>query len=671
MSTHMEPPNWTAGRSGNRDESHEVNCTSQPLPSVMSATVHFAKGNQNPECSITSREESFKESAEPNLASVLEHCFKQYRLRDAYPHYFFKLKKSRFGPPKSRRRILIAPPMGAVAPGGARPQPPAPSGPEQTAPGLHIPPEAKGKISTEEEDLQELEAWIEERKKLQDLLNNCVNLEQWLTVKQPVTEQEECILGRIKEAHEAKKAKVEAKMAAVSSVEHPMPNVKQRKIIPVIESPYPESLMTLQNLLHKQKVTLLDLFYKVDRTKTMKFKRADFIKIIQKTKVPISKNDLEDIIIYLSSSKKGEFITNDDLAQCQKIWMDSIREQWKQSKHVACMTRQRVSTACDKIKDVSSRQTKLTLLEIPPMNTEMDAMHLTYNQMEEAGKRYKEMRRQQKRKINPLEFAEQCRMVKSGDPVVDAHCMPSTMEGEVGELVDQHRLTSHLVYTQCVKLCEKYGVPLTEKLLKKALLYPGDRLVRMENNFLKMRQPGGYYGKTGLSQVGSSKEKSRSSLKFKQRKPKPELFKEEKVIKEKIRNCRWESFGEFKKLMKNHLKKQIPPEEICTESLLDARLHKTQEALAQQYLQKELKRMFAHLNPLTNPNNFWPGHLLDKLRLYLPQMERDEGDALFSHVSCTRPVYPAIYNPHRNWPVSGQRYVTYGDPESRKHYYYI
>lgn len=35
-------------------------------------------------------------------------------------------------------------------------------------------------------------------------------------------------------------------------------------------------------------------------------------------------------------------------------------------------------------------------LGAPPINTEMDSMHLTYNKMEEVGKRYREVRRKLK-----------------------------------------------------------------------------------------------------------------------------------------------------------------------------------------------------------------------------------------------------------------------------------
>ncbi|XP_044307458.1 EF-hand calcium-binding domain-containing protein 12 [Varanus komodoensis] len=679
MSTQMEPE----GRSENRDKSWEVSSIQQ-LPSIVSASVPFAQSDQDSRSNTKLKEEPLRESSDDALNHVLEHCFKLYKLREAYPHFFFKVKGNRFGPPRSRRRILIAPPMGGAAHGGARPEPPAAGGPKHPAQCLEVPPEEEElKSSKEEEQLQQLEAWVEERKKLQALLNNCVNLEQWLTMKQPVSEQEESVLTKIKEAQEAQKAKTEAKAADASSIEHLMPKRMQKRIIPQIKAPYPESLLTLQNLLHKQKLKLVDLFNKADRTKAMKFRRTEFIKIIQGTKVPIDQKDLEDIILYLTASKKGEMITNEDLTECQKIWLDSLRDQRKQNKdsvtvtppktspvpQKACIARKKFSIAHSKRKSLAP-QALSALLDVPPMNTEPDSMHLTYNQMEVVGKQYREMRRQFKRKTSPLDFAEQCRMVKTGDPVVDGHCLPTTMEGEMGELVDQYRLKTHLVYMQCVKLCEKYGVPLTEKLLKRALLYPADKIIRKGNDFQKMRQPGGYYENSLHYQVGSSKEELISSSKPKQRKLKREVEKE-KIITEKIRNTRWDSFAEFKKLMKNHSKRLTFQEEGRTDSLLDARLFKTQEELAQQFLQKELKRMFVFLNPLTDPNSFWPGHLLDKLRLYLPQMERNEGDALFSHVSHRCPVRPGICNPHRSWPVSERQCVTYGDPEFRKYYYYI
>ncbi|XP_042309994.1 EF-hand calcium-binding domain-containing protein 12 isoform X2 [Sceloporus undulatus] len=600
---------------------------------------------------------------------ILGHCFKQFKLREAYPHFFFKVKKSRFGPPRCRRRIIIAPPMRGSVPSSPKPPSDIPCDLKEKAPVLEIPPQAKDE--EEEDELQQLEAWIEERKKLQDLLNNCVNLEEWLTAKQPVSNLEASVLGKIKEGKEPKEVKMEPALEAVKSIEHLMPKRDKGRSIPRLNIPYPDSLRTLQSLLHKQKLKLVDLFNKADRTKSMKFKRADFIKIIQSTKVPISKNDLEDIVIYLSSLKKGNYITSDDLAECQKIWMDSLRDQWKQTKETKQGTKQS-SVTVSKAASIAHSKAKLlssqiNYLEVPPINTETDRMHLTYNQMEMIGKRYREMRRKLKRKIDPLDFAEQCRMVRTGDIAVDGHCMPSTMEGEMGELVDKHRLVCHLVWTQCVKLCEKYKVPLTEKLLKRALLYPGDRLLREGNSFRKIRQPGGYYSTAPHPQTPSSDEESGKTA---VQKGKPKAEKEE-LKAEKTVKCRWMSFTEFRKLMRYRSKRLLPPMDLWKNRTIYENLFETPETLEEQYVERQLWKMFSFLNPLTDANSFWPGHLLDKLRLYSPQMEHDNGNALFSRVSRTRPVYPGMYTPDRSWKVSDQGYLTYGDPDSRKHYYYI
>lgn len=43
-----------------------------------------------------------------------------------------------------------------------------------------------------------------------------------------------------------------------------------------------------------------------------------------------------------------------------------------------------------------SEKPQTRYLEAPPINTEVDRMHLTYTKMEEVGKRYKEVRRQLK-----------------------------------------------------------------------------------------------------------------------------------------------------------------------------------------------------------------------------------------------------------------------------------
>ncbi|XP_028575131.2 EF-hand calcium-binding domain-containing protein 12 isoform X1 [Podarcis muralis] len=666
MLTKMDQTSWSSGTSGARSGSRPFSTSSQPRLSVLSSPKSEGEALSNAAL--------LEDSPADNLDWVLDHCFKQFKIREAYPHFFLKVKASRFGPPRSRRRILIAPPMSEMAVHGPRPHPPELPTPEQKPVGSGKPPEAEDKTSAKEEaDLQELEAWIQGRIQLQNLLN-CVDLEQWLMGKEPVSEQEQNVLRKIQEDKEALKTKVQAKLWEDDTLENLRPKPPHKTVIPRVIAPHPKSLMTLQNLLHKQKLKLVDLFKKSDRTKTMRFSRADFIKIIQETNIPLSTTDLEDVITYLMMSKKVNYINYDDLVECQRIWADNLREQWRQPKESKPETEELPPSApqksCRRSVTFSkhSGEAKICRLEVPPINTEVDRMHLSYNQMEVAGKRYKEMRRRTKRKTNPLEYAEQCKLVKSGDAVVDGHCFPSTIQGEMGELVDQHRLACYLVYTQCLKLCEKYGVPLTEKMLKRALLYPPDRIVREGNYFRKMRQPGGYYDQSGyqprlpsaqpISTSGDKKGKKKAEVK------KPEVQKTDKTL-----NTRWKSYREFWKLMKPHSKRVLPPDNFLT--AYNFALAESMGILVEQYVESELRKMFAHLNPKTDPNNFWPGHLLSQLRLFLPLEARDNGNAIFSHVPRTSPAYPARYNPDRSWPVSDQGYVSYGDPESQKHNYYI
>ncbi|XP_058024422.1 EF-hand calcium-binding domain-containing protein 12 isoform X1 [Ahaetulla prasina] len=656
----MEQFSWLSQSTRNRSDISGNSYISQSLFDSISS---FLRENESDSSVI---EESPKESASDR---ILSHCFKQYKLRNEYPYYSLKLRPNRFGPPKSRRRIHIAPPMDSVAPSIHKPRPPVVSEAEKVQE-LRAPPEAQDSISTEESDLPNMEAWIKERKQLRNLLENCVNLEEWLTEKKPLTQQEGHILRKLKEERQEKEAKIQAELLALQSVKT-APKSEPVKTTPLIRAPYPPSIITLQNLLHKQKLKLVDLFKKADRSRTMKFKRVDFLRIIQETKVPISKTDLEEIIVFLTVSKKGHIITGADLAECQRLWMDNIRDNWKQPKQETLSVAKSASiTAKEDIfphakSSISSQvasQPKSNHLQVPPINTEPDRRHLTYNQMEIVGKRYKETRRRLKRKTNPLDFAEQCRLVRSGDPIVDSHCLPSSLEGEMGELVDQHRLACHYVYFQCVKLCEKYGIPISERTLKRGLLYPGDRLLRLGKDARKLRQPGGYIDNSIY--LGESEGEP---FKVEERKPKPI----KKPVKKQVRACRWKSFKEFKKMMCKHSKRILPPSDIWNEKFLGENLPESPEEFAKKYMERELRRMYHYLNPLTNPNNFWPGHLLDKLHLYLPESRQDRSEVLFSRVSETHPVNPGINVPHRNWPVNKKGYTTLGDPESRKHNYYI
>uniref|UniRef100_A0A8C3RS26 EF-hand calcium binding domain 12 n=1 Tax=Chelydra serpentina TaxID=8475 RepID=A0A8C3RS26_CHESE len=461
-------------------------------------------------------------SVKPEL--VLQHCFKQYKLRDLYPKFFFKVK-----------------------------------------------PTAACEVHPE------VETWITERRKLRSQLDSLVDVEKWLSQKLCTTEQEDRVLENLQDCRAVRKNLLS---------KHDLP--PQTGVIPLINAPYPQSLITLHNLLHKQKLKMVDLFKKADKDKK-RFMRSDFIKVIK---------GVYNVFVSCDSTACPRFHT----------------------RKVVSKTVSRPASAAGKTKErqplaPSEPGAKLTLLEVPPIDTEPDHRPLSYEEMEEIGKRCKERRRWEKMKINPIQWMERCRLVRSGNKAIDEHCLPSTMESEMGEIIDQHRRTCYMVYLQCLKLCKDYNIPLTEKVLEKALLYPGDKIIKVGASVRKIRQPGGPY----TTMDGSHHQRR--------------LLLNRQGLRDGL-----------KRDTKNG-------ERHCKNMLFFRRLH----------------MKWSNLSCKSHDNNFWPGHLLDKLRIYLPQIEPNREHALFSYVSPTPPVYPGVYNPHRSWPISDQGYVTYGNIETEKY----
>ncbi|KAM6190191.1 uncharacterized protein WM294_013729 [Sarcoramphus papa] len=72
-------------------------------------------------------------------------------------------------------------------------------------------------------------------------------------------------------------------------------------------------------------------------------------------------------------------------------------------------------------------------------------------------------------KDSPIEQKEKCRMVRSGDGPIDDHCLPSTVEADLGELVDRYRRNAFMSYLKSSKLCTERNVDITEPTLQKGI----------------------------------------------------------------------------------------------------------------------------------------------------------------------------------------------------------
>ncbi|XP_051838670.1 EF-hand calcium-binding domain-containing protein 12 [Antechinus flavipes] len=544
---------------------------------------------------------------------------KQTEMNSTWFKYFKATKKPDFKMPTCRHRIFISPPS-----------PEIPCSPitskskvlvEAAAPCLQVDSSTKSyttvEISQEEkqiEDEDEVHKWLIERLKTKKELDTFVNLEKWIYNKPRTTKLENRVLRRIYTEQEEEQAAQRA--AKIVSVEDMIAFGRPCKGIPTVIIPAPSCLSVLYEHLLTHRIRVFEMFCK--GVCDQQISREEFVKVMKRIGAPLTDREFEDVMIYLSSLNKNNKIYREDLTTSYRQWLSTKKSDTYQRANLSYWrTVKRIKTK----KGLPSPSSSSKFLEVPPINTEPDRMRLSYEDMEVSGKRFRELRRQSKRKLNPLLFLERYRLVRTGIKPVDDHCLPSTLPDEFGELTNAFRQATFLVYLKCLKACEDYQIPLTEKTLMKALLYHGDKIVLERDHVLKLRQPGGYYDEI--------KEHTPTLTKY-------HVINESTIKKKPQKPVKRMKFGEFEALSRKIMRRCHKP--------FDGRYR-------------------------THPNFFWPGHLLDKLLLYLPDKKWEKQMVLFSRVDKKSPVYPARYHPRDCWPVSDAGYVTSGEFDRYKQYF--
>ncbi|XP_069062420.1 EF-hand calcium-binding domain-containing protein 12 [Pleurodeles waltl] len=680
------------------------------------------------------KEVSFEDGASKDEPSSLE-MPKKYKERDLQKTHFFRIAARTFGPPKSRRRIIVAPPMEKLSLEDTQVTHP----PEVGQRRQFLPPvcrvealqRSEGGVSSD--GIGHCRAWISQRKKFRAELENFGNMEKWLRSKPLLTELEEKILDTLEAQHRAQQ--VTALPAQEEDLTSPEPKSSRgRSITPSIQRPCPEAFSILDRYLQDNRLRLVDLYNRTDKAKKKKISSSDLKAVRKEANIPLNDVQLDDLVIFLGS-KDAESVNYKELAVGRRSWRQENPEWQHQLKKpktgssdpstnlvIQKGTSENISQPLGDIPKSAysylGRSQGLTpvppelqsnpssagrsgLLEPPPTKLE-EGRPLTYEDMEEIGKMYRERRR--RGKSRPKEWVDQCRVVKSGNAAIDKHSMPSTLGSEHGDMVDRFRREVLLEYMDILQLCHKYSVPLSEELLEQALLYPGDKLLIDSKQLLRLKQPGTSllsssnvrphlypgartshlppgtqisplhpgtrtapktHGRSRLSALPSGDETSLSSS---------DPFKKQPL--DGISGGKSRLHTSQKPDHKDpEFSSSYPPRKLTRKVKLQVRgkppaEHSTLNCWTTfeeyQEMTKNLKRKFPHLCSVPHVNAFWPGHLLDKLRIYIPHMTPTPGDAIFSHIKPKPGSYPGIYNNTHTWPVSDQGYVIYGDANYKK-----
>ncbi|KFO27456.1 hypothetical protein H920_11155, partial [Fukomys damarensis] len=596
---------------------------------------------------------------------VTAHCFKQFKQED-----FCLLQ--------SRRRVLIVPAQQGQPAMDPKPRPP-PLPP--WAPSVRV--LGAGDIPEQREDRA---SWLHQRAKLRKELEALGDMTRWLENKPSITPSEAKILRML---HEEQKAQLMGEVTITTATKKRAP----RRVVPQLRLPKPPALSALYTYLRSRKIQVLELFAKGLGTQ-QRVPREEFLTALRMVGVPLKEQEMEDVVIYLSSLGKHRDITMETLASTYKQWsLAQLRSTTVPTLH-KCFGPAQVTT--------TPQPCRKHLLMVPEVPVPTEARPLTLEEMEDVGKHYRERRRQQKLPIPSIQYTESCRMVRSGDQRVDQHCLPSTVVGESRELLDAARMDGFLLYMRCGQQCVAPGLPVTKDVLTRALLYPGDRIVLQNTQVRPIRQPGGFYSdwraltphlathRTQGLRLGPQKSDKLSvlhpcaclllsapccplcssrdtgysvahvclllSLQGVPVGLSPALsLMLASVSSEKVAAQQIQSLGP-RLWVKLQMTRKTPK---------DGRKVPFKEA--QKGTRKRKARILGGPQ-CTHPNVFWPGHLLDKLRLCLPTEAMDRSLALFSCVRHKRHAYQATYHPDRWWPLRDENYMTRAYYDSPKVY---
>ncbi|XP_050412422.1 uncharacterized protein LOC126827227 [Patella vulgata] len=315
-----------------------------------------------------------------------------------------------------------------------------------------------------------------------------------------------------------------------------------------------------------------------------------------------------------------------------------------------------------------SRSSTPQYLEVPEIDTEVEQMVLSSDEaMVDLIKHDKEVLRRNKfrKKHGITADDEPCPgVIKIGDKAIDDHCSMSTLCEPTGLSIDRFRQKQLEEYKNVVSLCKERGVVLTKKLLDKVLLYPGDKPYDLLFN--NISQP-----------VDSQRQ-----LNFKSSKPTTETAKSktitaqkstshEAVEKEKVKATRSRSRDILVDRKASYLKTSQVGNNVTRETLSTGKaLIKTKVDCWMTF--EEYSRLTSHyaskfnrLNTKSDENAFWPGQVLQKLRLCMPPYNQahqtDSSHSIFTSVKDTKKSNPGYNNDISWWPLSDQGYIQNGN----------
>ncbi|KAK6176363.1 hypothetical protein SNE40_014663 [Patella caerulea] len=328
---------------------------------------------------------------------------------------------------------------------------------------------------------------------------------------------------------------------------------------------------------------------------------------------------------------------------------------------------QQGSPRCGSFRSVSRSSTP-QYLEVPEIDIEVEQMVLSSDEaMMDLIKHDKEVLRRNKfRKKNGITADDEpCPgVIKIGDKAIDDHCSMSTLCEPTGMSIDRFRQKQLEEYKNVVSLCKERGVVLTKKLLDKVLLYPGDKPYDLLFN--NISQPVDSQRQLNFKSSKPTTETAKSKSITAQKSTSHEAVEKEKVKATRSRSRdvlvdRKASYRKTSQVGNNVTKETLSTGKALIKTKVDCWMtFEEYSRLASHYASK-----FNRLNTKSDENAFWPGQVLQKLRLCMPPYDQahrtDSSHSIFTSVKDEKKSNPGYNNDISWWPLSDQGYIQNGN----------
>ncbi|XP_046561164.1 EF-hand calcium-binding domain-containing protein 12-like [Haliotis rubra] len=614
-----------------------------------------------------------------------------------------------FGGPLSRKRIIVAPPMETPMKHRLGIYQNRKSPPSAVTLNSELQPQTPPEIKPSEEEVEaqkerekcdEYQKWISDRKKLRQDLNSIGLNDKWLQGKAQKTVLETRVMNRMKDEKSVKPGEPVIKEPRRSTLTQAPP-------VPVMKIPSPHGLQILDEHLHKKRVRLLDLFRLVDKDKNWAVSKDEFAKCIEEAQLDITEKELEDMVISLDSDLTDE-VDYSELAKGMLRWKkerrEKKREQMSQNSGSSSnrsrsgspatsrggrspssssknshriqgdvtMGQQPVDRAIERTMTAEGRPTSNRssnssersrggastpqYLEPPPGDTRLEQMILSSEEAMVDLRKHDHVvlaRSHSKRKSSgskrdsSVSPSPPSSVIKIGHKAIDNHSLVSTLGGEVGEMVNRFRQLRLKEYYDVVRMCEEKGVPLTQPVLERVLLYPPD----LPPGSIKRRvsQPG---QKLLSTRFATSPKPPRAPL---------EVRHKDKMKRSKSGQLMIDSRHIYPR--GSNVTQSVSRETLSTgRALISRKIDCWMSFEEYEDLTSHLAVRYKQLHGNVDNNAFWPGHLLNKLRLCMPT-PNDGSQAVFYNTKQQKRSNPGYHNDLQTWPVGPEGHVMYAPYE--------